>query len=243
MVASGRTLHILALTCVLFVALAYLSPFPAQAQGPAGPPSRGFTCPHYDPRLEDPPFCATDLRVNPYDPMAKMTAYCQADHSLSVYALVNGRGVYLYNIPAQLIAYDLAAAKRSGQDILMQDQQQRQTWALSTDQIQLHDYATPGGYDFRFSGSTCGLVSADSNFDPASIKSGRPKPVARTVRQPGGVCSYTVQPGDWFYSIARKFNVSPEALIDANPRWNPNYLQVGDVLNIPNCANPINTSP
>src|SRR5258708_5357744 len=50
-----------------------------------------------------------------------------------------------------------------------------------------------------------------------------------------GPCVHTVQPGEWFYSIARKFNISPADLLAANPRSNPDALQPGDVLNIPNC--------
>src|SRR5258708_32026484 len=50
-----------------------------------------------------------------------------------------------------------------------------------------------------------------------------------------GPCVHTVQPGEWFYSIARKFNITPADLLAANPRSNPDALQPGDVLNIPNC--------
>ncbi len=48
--------------------------------------------------------------------------------------------------------------------------------------------------------------------------------------------TYTVQSGDTANNIARKFNITLEALIAANPTTlgiNPNLLQVGDVLNIP----------
>lgn len=48
--------------------------------------------------------------------------------------------------------------------------------------------------------------------------------------------TYTVQSGDTANGIARKFNITLEALIAANPTTlgvNPNLLQVGDVLNIP----------
>ncbi len=52
-----------------------------------------------------------------------------------------------------------------------------------------------------------------------------------------GPCVHTVQPGEWFYSIARKYNITPDKLVAANPRFagNPDSLQPGDVLNIPNC--------
>ncbi len=51
----------------------------------------------------------------------------------------------------------------------------------------------------------------------------------------GGACGnpYTVQPGEWFYAIARKCGVTPQALLAANPGMNPNVLRPGQTLNIP----------
>jgi|GEM_PF-609501 len=49
----------------------------------------------------------------------------------------------------------------------------------------------------------------------------------------GGPTTYTVQRGDWFYAIARKFGVTVEALQAANPGVNPNFVFPGQVLNIP----------
>ena len=52
--------------------------------------------------------------------------------------------------------------------------------------------------------------------------------------------SYTVQSGEWLYSIARKFNITPQALIAANPQINANtVLQPGTVLNIPSGSSPV----
>lgn len=50
---------------------------------------------------------------------------------------------------------------------------------------------------------------------------------------PGGTTTYTVQRGDWFYAIARKFGVSVTALQVANPGINWNVVYPGQVLNIP----------
>lgn len=47
--------------------------------------------------------------------------------------------------------------------------------------------------------------------------------------------SYMVQPGDTLSAIAQRFGVSLEALEAANPQIvNPNVIQVGEMLNIPN---------
>jgi LysM repeat protein len=48
-----------------------------------------------------------------------------------------------------------------------------------------------------------------------------------------GATSYTVLQGEWVYSIARKFNVDPEAIIDLNGLVAPYELQPGQSLKIP----------
>jgi LysM repeat protein len=60
-------------------------------------------------------------------------------------------------------------------------------------------------------------------------------PVAPTATPfPVNPSQYTVKPGDWLYKIARDHNVTPQALMAANPQINPNaVLQPGTVLNIP----------
>jgi membrane-bound lytic murein transglycosylase D len=53
-----------------------------------------------------------------------------------------------------------------------------------------------------------------------------------------GPCQHTVQPNEWLYSIARKYNINPADLLAANPQLGgrPDSLQPGEVLKIPNCA-------
>lgn len=52
-------------------------------------------------------------------------------------------------------------------------------------------------------------------------------------RQCQGV-TYLVQPGDTFYSIANRYNVSVQELIRANPQiTNPNFLYIGQQVCIP----------
>lgn len=66
-----------------------------------------------------------------------------------------------------------------------------------------------------------------------------PTPGATPTSTPGGgPTTYTVQRGDWFYAIARKFSVTVEALQAANPGVNPNFVFPGQVLNIPGSGTP-----
>ncbi|MEK7439575.1 MAG: LysM peptidoglycan-binding domain-containing protein [Chloroflexota bacterium] len=65
-------------------------------------------------------------------------------------------------------------------------------------------------------------------------------PAATAVPAAGAPVSYTVQSGEWLYSIARKFNITPQALIAANPQINANTtLKPGTVLNIPSGSSPV----
>lgn len=45
--------------------------------------------------------------------------------------------------------------------------------------------------------------------------------------------SYTIQSGDTYYSIARRYGIKPSALEAANPGVNPNRLAVGQTLVVP----------
>jgi LysM repeat protein len=79
---------------------------------------------------------------------------------------------------------------------------------------------------------------------PGSCPTGSTPVVVATVTPggatitPGGTAaaggtSYTVQAGEWVYSIARKFGVDPQAIIDANNLVAPYTLSVGQKLIIP----------
>ena len=68
---------------------------------------------------------------------------------------------------------------------------------------------------------------------PVTAGGGQTIGPAVPVASPG---KYVVQSGDTVYSIARKFNVSPQALITANQTtlgFNPNYITPGQELIIP----------
>ncbi len=48
-----------------------------------------------------------------------------------------------------------------------------------------------------------------------------------------GYDTYTIRPGDTFYSIARNYYTSPQMIQTANPGINPENLQVGQTITVP----------
>jgi LysM repeat protein len=50
---------------------------------------------------------------------------------------------------------------------------------------------------------------------------------------PKGTISYQIKPGDTFYSLARKFNTTAEAIASVNTGVNPNNLKPGVLICIP----------
>lgn len=62
-------------------------------------------------------------------------------------------------------------------------------------------------------------------------KSSKKKVEAKKITPKGNV--YTVQNGESFYTISRKFNVGYETLTELNPEIKPENLQIGEVIRLP----------
>jgi LysM repeat protein len=60
-----------------------------------------------------------------------------------------------------------------------------------------------------------------------------PTPPTQPDRGPGDVLIYPIEQGDTLFSIARKFGVSVDALIELNNIANPDVIRAGDELFIP----------
>jgi LysM repeat protein len=92
------------------------------------------------------------------------------------------------------------------------------------DIIDLNNLQTPYtlsiGQVLQIPGNTATAVPATASPTQAATSS-------------AGGTEYTVLQGEWVYSIARKFGVDPQAIIDANNLQSPYTLQPGDVLIIP----------
>ena len=100
------------------------------------------------------------------------------------------------------------------------------------------------------------LIAANPGINPNMIYPGQvlkipapggsvaPSPIPGPgTTPPSEATTYTVQRGEWMYSIARKFGLSVAQLQAANPGVNPNYLYPGQVLNIPGSGTPGNVPP
>lgn len=51
---------------------------------------------------------------------------------------------------------------------------------------------------------------------------------------PTGTFEHTIKSGETFYILANRYNVSLESILEANPGVNPNTLQIGQIVCIPN---------
>lgn len=109
----------------------------------------------------------------------------------------------------------------------------------------------------QFGISADALISANPRINPNLLLPGQvlaipgagstgplPSGGTPTTTPGGGPTTYTVQRGDWFYAIARRFGVTSDALLSANPGANPNLVYPGQVLNIPgNSTSPAGATP
>ncbi|MHB8625560.1 MAG: LysM peptidoglycan-binding domain-containing protein [Aggregatilineales bacterium] len=86
---------------------------------------------------------------------------------------------------------------------------------------------------------TPGSPSSSGTVNPLTPTSGTANalntPTALASENP---CTYVVRPNDHLLSIARQLNITLDQLLAANPqiRAHPDQLQIGDTLNVPNCA-------
>ena len=82
------------------------------------------------------------------------------------------------------------------------------------------------------------LIAANPGVDYNKLAVGQevciPAPApSPPVQCPRGTFSYTIQAGDTYFGLAKRFRTTVRAIRAANPGVNPNNLQVGQTLCIP----------
>lgn len=79
------------------------------------------------------------------------------------------------------------------------------------------------------------IIAANPGIDPNNLRVGQIICIPGTSpgRCPSGSSEYTIRAGDTYFSLARRFNVSVQAIMDANPGVNPDALQIGQIICIP----------
>lgn len=93
----------------------------------------------------------------------------------------------------------------------------------------------------RYNVSLDDLREANPGVDPNQLFIGQVICIPLAVPPvtcPAGTTAYTIRRGDTFYSIARRYNISVNALIRANPDVDPDALLVGQLICIPSTAPP-----
>ena len=87
----------------------------------------------------------------------------------------------------------------------------------------------------RFNTTVQAIINANPGIDPNSLQVGRMIciPVAPGPGPCQGGFLYTIQAGDTYFSIARRFNVTVDQLDQANPGVNPDALRIGQQICVP----------
>ena len=98
----------------------------------------------------------------------------------------------------------------------------------------------------RFNTTVAAIMAINPGIDPNNLQIGQviciPQEVPPVPPCPNGFY-YTIRPGDTLYKLSQQFGVSVEAIIRANPGIDPNNLQMGQVICIPQAAPPVPPCP
>ena len=79
------------------------------------------------------------------------------------------------------------------------------------------------------------LTTDQTGGEDAAVVEDTPEPAPETAAETAvpEPATHVVQPGDTLTKIAQQYNISVQALMQANNLNNPNYIQVGQTLVIP----------
>lgn len=95
----------------------------------------------------------------------------------------------------------------------------------------------------RHNTTVANIVAVNPGIDPNLIHVGQVICIPMSQPPCPGGNYYTIRAGDTFFTIARIFNVSLDALLAANPGVDPDALHIGQVICIPGAVPPPVTCP
>lgn len=98
----------------------------------------------------------------------------------------------------------------------------------------------------RYNTTVDAIMRINPGINPGSLRVGQiicipqatPTPPTPPTSCPNGFF-HTVRPGDTFFRLSQQYNVSVQAIINANPGIDPNRLQVGQRICIPGATQPM----
>src|SRR5690554_1627877 len=100
----------------------------------------------------------------------------------------------------------------------------------------------------RYNITVAELTAANPGVNPDALRVGQVICVPQVSTQPpmppapgpcpSGTFAYTIRSGDTFFSLAQRFNTTVEAIQRANPGVDPNNLQIGQRICIPEATVP-----
>ncbi len=94
----------------------------------------------------------------------------------------------------------------------------------------------------RYNTTVQAIIAINPGIDPNNLQIGQviciPGAVPPPPTCPVGTFSYTIKAGDTLYMLAITYNTTVEAILAVNPGLNPNNLQIGQVICIPQTTPP-----
>lgn len=162
----------------------------------------------HDENLNDhcPRYESFDGRINQFDPMAAVSAYCRPGPVMEVWGITDRDGQYLFSLDATQLSKGLSQAKDRNTAVVVGEKNGRGIRALPGWQLEMYGTAANGiYYTFAFDGNYCGAIAYMGN-------SGNAAPAAPPAAQtPPASVSAPAAPTDQFVTTLQGGNITPPA--------------------------------
>ncbi len=85
----------------------------------------------------------------------------------------------------------------------------------------------------RFGTTLQAILAVNPGIDPNNLRIGQIVCIPQPITCPAGSIAYTIRAGDTLFALAQRFGTTVQAIIALNPGIDPNNLQIGQVICIP----------